>query len=170
MVSGWNAIITILESIHKHGRERVEQTWCPCTASLNVICHRNQFRVLSMILNVSGQLNLVINFQSQSSLSVSSAFVSGEVYKNHVQRSIFCSWHFHGALKIRSTGLLFCLNQHLLSSRSCVWSCRQRTLTSIFPAHVTMVVAIFVSIGGLLMHPWTLVGLAPFSTWSEITM
>ena len=124
------------------------------TALLNSICHREWIRNLAIILdpssipswncrtiamNLAGQPNFAINFQSPSRLTVSNDLVKSIKV---MLMSIFCSWHFSWscrAVKIISIGPLAFLNPYWLSGRSpdcsrCSFNRFSRTLARIFPA------------------------------------
>ena len=93
----------------------------------------------TIAMNLAGQPNFAIIFQSPSRLTVSNALVrSTKVMK----RSTFCSWHFSWscrAVKIMSIVPLSFLDPHWLSGRSpdcsrCSFNRFSRTLARIFPA------------------------------------
>ena len=93
----------------------------------------------TIAMNLAGQPNLAIIFQSPSRLTVSNALVRSTKV---MWRSTFCSWHFswsYRAVKIMSIVPLPFLNPHWLSGRSPDCSMRSfnrfsRTLARIFPA------------------------------------
>ena len=52
-VPDWKTSVTVLKSIHKHGRKHhAEQCWCQNTALFDPICYFKWFRELSIILHM----------------------------------------------------------------------------------------------------------------------
>ena len=93
----------------------------------------------TIAMNLAGQPNFAIIFQSPSRLTVSNALVRSTKV---MYRSTFCSWHFSWscrAVKIMSFVPLFFLNPHWLSGRRpdhsrCSFNRFSRTLARFFPA------------------------------------
>ena len=144
----WKASVCMAENIMLNS---VEASTQPCLTPFvtgNGSENSPSFRTLASIpswnyrtiaMNLAGQPDFAITFQSPSRLTVSNVLVRSTKV---MWRSTFCSWHFSWscrAVKIISIVPLFSLNPYWLSGRSpdhsrCSFDRFSKILARIFPA------------------------------------